>query len=90
MAEPESPALTPEQVSRLVSAVAAWVERHPAPEYRAFAFADNAPFSPRELLNALQEGGPSARQFLRMTQFALEDESFDGLVAQFEGRFTAR
>jgi hypothetical protein len=84
MAEPQSPVLSNNEVARLISAVGVWVERHPYPDHAAFAFADSQPFSPRDLLRALSEGGPVAERFLRMTRFALEDESFDAIVNQFE------
>lgn len=84
MSEPESAPLTAEQVRLLDSAVAFWAEGHPLPDYRAFAFADEEPFSPRELARALHFRESSlAEHFLRMIQFALEAESFEGILGDF-------
>jgi hypothetical protein len=90
MAEPESQILTSDQVSRLIEAVSVWVELHPNPDYEAFAFGDSEPFSPRKLLIDLYSGGPLAQQFLRMTRFALEEETFERIVGGFSQRATDR
>lgn len=84
MATPQAEPLSPEQRERLRVAIAVWVENHPLPTYRAFAFGDSEPFSPVDLLEALGGIGPLARRFFRMVRFGLEGESFDGIVASFE------
>lgn len=84
MAEPRAEPLTVEQQRRLGLAVRAWAGSHPFPSYRAFAFADERPFSPIELSIALEERGPLARQFFRMVRFGLEAESFTAIVTAFE------
>jgi hypothetical protein len=87
MAEPETPELSPTQVTQLTQAVALWVQRHPNPDYPAFAFGDSHPFSPRDLQRELVEQGPIARQFLRMTRFALEAEPFEIILTRFQQGF---
>ena len=88
MAEPETPELGQDQVALLRQAIAVWVARHPNPDYPAFAFADSSPFSPRDLQRELAEQGPIARQFLRMTRFAMEAEPFEVIISRFQqGQF---
>ena len=85
MAEPETPErLGEDQVALLRKAIAVWVARHPNPDYPAFAFADSSPFSPRDLQRELAEQGPIARQFLRMTRFAMEAEPFEVIISRFQ------
>jgi hypothetical protein len=82
MAEPQTPELSHYQIAQLQLAVAAWADNHPHPDYPAFVLGDSL-FSPRDLQRELAEDGPIGRQFLRMTRFALEVESFDNLLQRF-------
>ena len=85
MAEPTSPPLSGDDVERLIDAFAAWVERHPYPDHRAFAFGSSEPFSPRELLFDLRRRGPIGDQVLRMVRFATEVEPLDAIIAGLRG-----
>jgi hypothetical protein len=85
MAEPTSPPLSGDDIERLIDAFAAWVERHSYPDYRAFAFGSSEPFSPRELLFDLRQGGPIGDQVLRMVRFATEVEPLDAIIAGLRG-----
>jgi hypothetical protein len=84
---PEYPPLeNDQQIGALAEAVSAWVGRHPRPTQPAFAFAGTEPFSPYDLALALQiRSGEVYERFLHMTRFALEVETFEGLLAGFRG-----
>lgn len=84
MPQPGVPPLTADQIVQLDSAVALWAERHPLPDYPAFAFAGTRPFSPRQLAAALHaREGEIAENFLLMTRFAMEVQNFEAIVTAF-------